>query len=617
MNKFIALLALIFPLTAYAQPTFTANNFVPEFKGNFGYGTNLGISPPYYMDKELAALVHGTPDGSIPGVGITTIRPGLFEYFLDYWGTDIRIDAFRYYQEIGIKDVCVIIGHPGENNRDQANYCPGSPSEAFKGMYEPIWDNGENGTPVNDNNKYALYVWKTVNAYKDYVTFWEVYNEPDIDLSGNAWAPPGYPGNWWDNAPQPCETKMKAPIYFYVRLLRISYEVIKTVAPEDYVAVGGLGNASYLDAIMRHTDNPFDGTVNGEYPLLGGAYFDCMSFHSYPHIDNSMRWWDNSIGGFAYNRQSDGAVDGLWRLKHKFEDVLTSYGYNGTNHPKKTWICTEFNIPRKEYQDYIGSEAAQVNFMIKALVTAQQEGMAQMHTYCLADEKKESQADNEFAFMGLFKNLNDVQPPHAEANSLAWAMKTTSDQLRDKKYDRVRTEQLQLPSNVRGAAFKDPSNGKFTYVLWAVTTKDKDENAEADYAFPATLNVKNLDQKFWHYSQTGTHITANANQLKLTGSPVFLTETGALPKKPKQPVVAPNPNRGGIGVYSFYMFEDAPATIQIYDAQSHLVETLAEEEEFIEGPHEIPFDLSKNPAGMYYVRIATPESNITVPLVKF
>ena len=62
--------------------------------------------------------------------------------------------------------------------------------------------------------------------------------------------------------------------------------------PKAFVAVGGLGWPSYLDVICRHTDEPFDGTATGQYPLKGGAYFDCMSFHSYPHLDNSMRRWE-------------------------------------------------------------------------------------------------------------------------------------------------------------------------------------------------------------------------------------------------------------------------------------------------------------------------------------
>jgi len=617
MHRLFTALIFIFPFTALAQPTSTstANDFVPTYEGAFGYGTNPGYYPPYYYDKELAALAHGTPNGRVPGVGVTTIRPGLFDHFLDYWGYDIRKDAFQYYQDIGLRNVVAFIGFPADRNREQAYYCPNNRSEMFKNLYEPIWDNGENGTPVNDNNPYALYVWKMATTYRGLINIYEVWNEPDVD-TGNGWAPRGTAGNWWENAPAPCETKLKSPPFFYIRTLRISYEVIKSVDPKAFVAVGGLGWASYLDVICRYTDEPFGGAVSGQYPLKGGAYFDCMSFHSYPHLDNSMRDWDNSIFNFSYNRHSDAAVDGIWRLRDKFDEVLKNYGYDNAEYPEKLWICTEFNLPRKAFGEYLGSEEAQVNFLIKALVMAQMKGVAQMHTYALADEKPESEAQNEFSYMGLFKNLNNVLPFAGEPTVEAWALKTTHDQLADKKYNRVQTERMHLPANVRGAAFKD-TLGQFTYVLWAVTSQDKSESAQAYYAFPKELHLKYVDLKPWHYSQSKTHRISTPEQVELTGSPVFITSTRITNAYPKQPKLTPNPTSGGYAVYSFWMFAEAPATVEVYDAQGRLVKTVLKNETLVEGPHEQLLDLSGLSNGAYFIRLATPESNTSITVAKY
>lgn len=615
MSRLFTCLIFIIPFAACAQPTSTANDFVPPYEGEFGYGTNMGYFPPYYYDKELAALAHGTPDGRVPGIGITTVRPGLFDHFLDYWGFDIRKDAFQYYQDIGLRNVVAIIGFPSDRNREDAYYCPNNRSEMFKGLYEPIWDNGENGTPVNDANLYALSIWKTVTAYKGKISIYEVWNEPDVD-SGNGWAPRGTAGNWWENAPEPCETKLKSPSFFYIRTLRISYEVIKSVDPKAFVAVGGLGWPSYLDVICRYTDEPFGGAVSGQYPLKGGAYFDCMSFHSYPHLDNSMREWSNDISGFRYNRHSDAAVDGIWRLRDKFDTVLKSYGYGTGEHPEKLWICTEFNLPRKAYGEYIGSDDAQVNFLIKTLVTAQMKNVAQMHIYALGDEKPESEAQNEFSYMGLFKNLNNVLPYAGEPTSAAWAMKTTHAMLGGKKYHPVQTERMHLPANVRGAAFKD-TLGQFTYVLWAVTAQDQSEGAHFYYNFPTEFNIKYLDVKPWHYSHTQTHQLSNAGQVELTGSPVFVTSTQITNTYPKQPRLTPNPTSGGYAVYSFWMFEEAAATVEIFDAQGRLVQTVLQNEPLIAGPHERILDLSGVGNGAYFIRLSTPENISTIPAVKY
>lgn len=616
MKKITSCLSIIIPIAISCQPVFNADNTVPPFTGQFGYGTNMGYFPPYYYDKELAGLAHGTPDGVAPGVGVTTIRPGLFDHFLDYWGYDIRVDAFQYYQQIGLRDVVVIMGFPAERNRDQSYYCPGSQSEVFKNMYEPIWDNGENGTPVNDNNPYALYCWKAATTYKDYVKFWEIWNEPDVD-SGNGWAPPGHPGNWWENAPGPCETKIKAPIYFYVRLLRISYEVIKSVDPTAYICVGGLGWPSYLDVICRYTDNPYDGSVEADkYPFKGGAYFDVMSFHSYPHLDNSLREWSNEIGGFRYFRHSDAAADGVFRLKDKFDTVLRKYGYDGESRPEKIWICTEFNIPRRAFGDYIGSDAAQTNFMIKALVMAQQKGISQMHIYALADEKPEPEANNEFSFMGLFKNLNNKTFPQGEKNNVAIGYKTTSDLLRERVFDPVQTGRLELPGNVRGAAFRD-AQGQYCYVLWAVTSQDQNETASATYAFPASFGIEYLDEKYWHYSQSGTHILANPGQVQLTGSPVFLTPTNLIVSKfPRHPTVTPNPMSGGYGVYSFWMFEDGNATVDVFDSVGRHLKTLVDNELLLKGPQQIPLNWPEFSPGVYYIRLQAAGNQTTIGVVR-
>jgi len=212
---------------------------------------------------------------------------------------------------VGMDDHVTFIGYPSDEQRETTFYCSDHQSELFANMYLDIWDGGANGTPVNDDNYYALYVYRMVSIYKDYVKFWEVWNEPDFDYSGNGFKDPGQDGNWWENIPEPCDMSIRAPVYSYIRMLRISYEVIKSLDPDAYVSVGGLGFPSFLDLIMRHSDNPNGGQINSEYPNNGGAYFDVMSYHTYPHIDGSLREWNNDIGDFDYFRHSDAAIDGI------------------------------------------------------------------------------------------------------------------------------------------------------------------------------------------------------------------------------------------------------------------------------------------------------------------
>lgn len=618
------LLAFAFALSvasSQAQNQLTAQEVVPPWLSPFGYGSNMGVFAPHYYDKEIAGLLRGTPDGATPGVGVNTLRPGLFEYFLDYFGYDIRLEHFNYYKTIGVQDPVAIIGFPSEAHRDPTQYCPGQRSELFKNLYEPIWDHGENGTPVNENNPYALYCWKMGNKYNGLIRIWEVWNEPDAVFSfTSAWKEPGMAGNWWENAPDPCEYTLRAPIYHYIRMLRISYEVLKAVNPRCRVAPGGLGWPSFLDLLCRFSDNPEGGGISDQYPRTGAAYFDCMSFHSYPHIDNSMRVWDNSIGGFRYFRHSDAAVDGLWRLRDKFKTVLNKYGYNGTKYPEKLWINTEYGLPRKEFGDYIGSNEAQCNFVIKTLVTAQINGMAQMHYYTTADEAPEGQSNSEFAYMGFFKNLNNAVPYQGERNPVAYAHKTTYDLLAGKTFDATRTERLNLPPSVRGAAFRD-EKGRYTYVLWAVTSQDKSEVASATYAFPSFLGYTVLEQRPWNFSQTKFQQVVTANQIHLGGSPVFLTPPAGTHPLLKEmhrasAQVFPNPLLHGQATLSFEMAEEGAATAQVFDSNGRLVQTLLDHVTFAPGTQQYPLDLSGLPDGAYFVRFTTQEEHWTAPIIK-
>ncbi len=610
VKNFAPLVFLLLRTACSAQPGFTADEVVPLYSHPFGFGSNMGVYPPY-TDETLAALVRGLPDGSTPGIGVNCIRPALPEEFLDYWGYTIRESTFRFYDSIGLKNNTVFLGFPAPRHRDSTEHCPGHMSVFFKNMYLPIWDDGENGTPVNDDNPAALYIWKTVQVYGPYVRFWEIWNEPDFDIGGNAWKPSTIENNWWLNTPQACETTTYAPVYHYIRLLRIAYEVIKDYNPDEFVCVGGIGYPSYLDVLLRNTDNPNGGKVTSQFPKKGGAYFDCLSYHSYPHIEGATRAWDNSIAGFRHFRHSDACVDGVWKKKADFDLVLSKFRYDGSMHPKKHWIVTEFNIPRKEYGDYIGSAEAQVNFMTKTLAMAPAEGIDQMYVYNLSDNKIGPHTDNEFSFMGFFKNLEGKQPFDNERNALATAFKTVSDQLRGTKVDAARTKELALPNGIRGVAYKDEL-GKNLYVLWAATSKDRSEAAAADYSFPTSFDEK----YFTATGPSGVGYLVNGRQVKLTGSPIFLRETPVSEADyDKTPRIFPNPT-GGATVFSFYLFERQPVTVELFDAKGSRVSVYFQKTELPEGAHQVLIEERGLAAGSYLVRFTSKEGTKAVKFIR-
>jgi len=476
---------------------------------------------PGWTDKALADIAAGNPNVNQNGAGVDGLRPALFEHFLEYYGYDIRVGEFQHYESLGIKNNTVFVGYPSEEHRDKTEFCGGKQTAVFANLYDPIWDDGENETPVNDDNYYALYLYKMVQKYGPFVKVWEIWNEPDFDFSATGWKPATFPESWWNEDPDPCDFALLAPPEYYVRMLRISWEVIKTIQPEAFVAVGGLGYPSFLDVILRKTDNPDGGKVTSEYPLSGGAYFDMLSYHSYPHIDGSLREWSNDIGGFINYRHSDAAVDGMLSQKDEFEKVLTKFGYDERKYPKKHWIITECTVPRKTFGDFMGSEEGQVNFLIKALTTCQANQIYQFHIYQIGELKKEEVANNEYQLMGLFKKLEGTPIYEQTITNGGIAYKTTSDLLKGYSFSQTKTNELQLSEGTKGFAFKNKQD-QYRYVLWATTNKDRSEEAFGRYSFPTREKVKKMTTFKWNYSRTQRSQLVTGNEILLTGSPTFI-----------------------------------------------------------------------------------------------
>ncbi|MFM9908986.1 MAG: T9SS type A sorting domain-containing protein [Chitinophagaceae bacterium] len=622
-------------ILSYSQINYTANDAgrVPVYNQPFLYGTNMGYYGPSWDNITKANIATGNPSLNIQGAGAHTFRVPLPEDFLEYWGYTAELGGFNHYTTLGVKDNTIFLGFPSAAHRDNNSYSGcGQQSWLFANMYLPIWDGGADGTPVNDNNYYALYVYKTVMLYRNYTKFWEILNEPDFDGSGNGWKDPGQPGNWWDNNPPPCAlTNMKAPIFHYNRLLRISYEVIKSIDSTAYITVGGLGFPAFLDAILRNTDNPTDGTVSTEYPLKGGAYFDVLSFHNYPMY--SLSYWDNNIYDFAYKRHSDAAVEEFIKVKNRMATVLTTHGYNNSTYPEKHFICTENNIPRQEFGNYIGSDQAQTNYVMKALVTSQQNNIKQYYLFALAESKTPAEATQGYEMMGLFQKLEGVGPltnggiyGH-QFNSAGIGFKSTSEILRNFQYDNSKTQLMNLSPTMGGGAFRD-AIGNYVYVLWAKTSIDRTESASETYSFPTAINTTPLVyKKEWNFSITGATVSIPSTNIPLTGTPIFLSENFQLvsihdreknaenEEKKFDLRFYPNPANNYSAV-KFTLTSPAKVRISILDGQGKQVKTLAIPSSLPSGTHQILIPgIETLASGIYYGKFETEKVQFMKKLV--
>lgn len=600
MSRFNLTIIVLFCLLqqTIAQVNYTANSQANKYNDFFLYGSNMGYRGSAWSDEKLADILAGNTQLGIPGVGVNSVRPALYEYFVENWGYDIRVSTFQYYANLGLRDNTVFIGYPSDEHMENKNYCSNAKSKVFANLYEPIWDNGENGTPVNDKNYYALYVYKIAQKYGANVKFWEVWNEPDYTDSKKGDKDPGDTGNWWDNDPEPCDlVNLKAPVQSYVRMLRITYEVVKSVQPDAFVCIGGIGYASFMDAVLRNTDNPDGGKVTTTYPQKGGAWFDCVSFHIYPmyYLDK----WNNSIGKMEYFRTSDAAAQTIADRKDKLQELIYKYGY-GNQYPDKEFIITECNIPRKSFENMIGSDEAQKNFLIKAAIACQKSDIKALHVYGSYEGTTESAATSPYHLMGLYKYLPE-KPYNAIENNSGIAWRTTKRLLGERKYDDSETLQLGLPSEVDGGAFYSDSDKDYIYVLWAKSPGDN-EQSSFTYSFPSTWNINEMIYYDWNEKTS----TQKGNTIKLTQSPLFIkakksNSTSLTTNTIDQSIkIYPNPSSGrqftvsieNNGTQDF-------SQINLLNSFGILIKKLIPEQTLQAGKQSFSFDLNLSPGGYF------------------
>ena len=488
-------------------PGQTANDRVPSYTGYFLYGSNMGWLNNNWKDEDIADILTGNPGKNREGIGVNSLRPALYEDFVETWGYDNKINTFKYYSDHGAKNNTVFIGdRPCDQHREKKQYVSGAPSQSFENLYEPIWDDTENGTVVNNNNYYARYVYQLVQTYKNYIKFWEIKNEPDFTYGDCGWKIPVSGCSWWNKDPSPDELpNFYAPVQSYIRMLRISYEVIKSVDPEAYICVGGIGYESFLDAILRNTDNPDQGKVTDRYPHQGGAWFDCLSFHIYPMYHTGS------------SRHSDAAVAAVETQTDAYTELLKKYGY-GSEYPAKEMIITETNIPNKQVGNSIGSEQAQRNYLMKLAIIGQKQQIRGIYPFSVWDNREQNAGGGEYDYMGFYLPLPNSPSGQLNVHESGIGWRTTSRLLNERKYDANETMRLNLSSGTNGGAFYSESAKNYVYVLWAKTTKDLNEEASVSYSFPASMNVKEMTFTDWDEKET----TISGNTVTLTATPLFI-----------------------------------------------------------------------------------------------
>jgi hypothetical protein len=453
--------------------------------GTFSYGLNAG-----YYNSSLNDVIEAQMGMA---AGANSERLKLTEPFLDQWGDAIHVDESKQLISMGMQDfVCMTIGADVMHSNAPAggnveNYSP-------KNLYEPIFtDAGD----INPNNYWAVFMERLVKNYSPYIHQWEIWNEPD-QVGGNwqateAWAtraPTAKDLIWWNDS-----------IFAYIRLLRVSYEVVHKLDPQGKVTLGGIGYPNFLDAIVRYTDEPNAGAVDADHPSKGDAYFDIVSYHYYPVFTAGS---------------SDAGAKGIVTSHDGFQAVLDKHHVTG-----KTYIVTESGAPRYQLGSYPGGIDYAKNYLVKAMSLAHDAGVRRVDWFILGDGADPGASQDSFQYMGLYLNLTNVMSQSAaQQTPTGVAYASFGGLLEGSLSDPVATKALRLKSGTNGTALLT-KDGQRAYVVWAETAKD--ENGSGSVELPLGGDAKVYA---WDYSTTKAVGAASASggkvTIPVTSSPVIV-----------------------------------------------------------------------------------------------
>lgn len=459
----------------------TDDGFSPEtpLGGFFRYGINGGFPNPNWNDADLAELESLR--------GCNSLRVSLPETHLERWGWGIELSDISTYASLGLT------GHVGFLTSPTRPHSTAPASAADwelihylpKNLHEPILL--DDGT-INPENYWGAYVFQTVKTYKDSIKVWEIWNEPDWVSSWQVTE------EWKTRAPVAADLpRFNGSIYDYVRMLRVSKIAAILADPEAKIATGGIGYATFLRAILNYTDNPVDGSKTAKYPATGEAYLDVISFHHYPIYTKG---------------NSDEALDGY--LSH-VDDLAAEVAQSNAH--IVGWQNTETGAPHAALGTFPGGDAYAVSYLLKVMTAAHSRGIDGIDWFVLSDSKAAGEADDPYQLMGLYLPVGTLaSTSDAKSTNTGIAYATLSKFLSHATYDAAATLALNLPAQVRGAAFRSKS-GTQTLVLWAKAV-GVDETASA--SLPAS-------EAFAQYEWD--HSSSFAKTMVLAGEPLALSGT--------------------------------------------------------------------------------------------
>jgi len=135
---------------------------------------------------------------------------------------------------------------------------------------------GDDNYPPDDPQDFGPYVYAVVSHFKDRVSDWEVWNEPNAAYRF---------------------FKPKADPYKYGAILKVAYTAAKEADPDCRVSFAGVFGSSLFDWFGVPGGLDFIEQVFAAHPDIG-EYMDAVSFHPYPYPFTSPEFSCPGLGSY-------------------------------------------------------------------------------------------------------------------------------------------------------------------------------------------------------------------------------------------------------------------------------------------------------------------------------
>ena len=377
-------------------------------------------------------------------------------------------------------------------------------------LYKPIWEDEENSI-INKDNYWAKFVYNIINTYKKYVKIWEVWENIDLTLKND-------PQNWMVFPPNSSDLeKWKWSIFEYIRLLRITYDIAKKLDPECWISVGGIKYYEFLDALLRYTDNPINGTITNDFPTFGGAYFDCISYNK----EDWAKIRDLESNQIYNNNGSDSLAMKLLISKKNHHYIIKKYGF-GDKYPDKIFIINKVDLStsKKEFPDI---ELLRRNFIIKLSLLSLEYNIKQIHSYTLRSPDDNKGDYSIINIENITDNINHLK------NSSKGRIILNKINIGKFKFDKKKTNQFRkklpknLSQNLSGIVLKrhfprennEKYYFKYIYSAWIYC-----DNNEISGSVSLTLNIP-FNPLMIDWEGNENNIT-NETSITISSTPIFL-----------------------------------------------------------------------------------------------